>query len=130
MAPGAPSSTTSLAGRRTKRRREVRRPPPADLHQIGRRLNLRPVESMLGLADSGERWFSVPAKPRGSSNHVEAPPTFDSRGHDCPPGPRRDQIQNPKAGLKKALVHVAIFNALYLFGLIYLYGRSENPRLA
>jgi len=31
--------------------------------------------------------------------------------------------KNPKAGLKKALVHVAIFNALYLFGLIYLYGR-------
>jgi hypothetical protein len=31
--------------------------------------------------------------------------------------------KNPKAGLKKALVHVAIFNVMYLLGLIYLYGR-------
>jgi hypothetical protein len=31
--------------------------------------------------------------------------------------------KNPKVGLKKALLHVAIFNAFYLFGLLYLYGR-------
>jgi hypothetical protein len=31
--------------------------------------------------------------------------------------------KNPKVGLKRALVHVAIFNAFYLFGLLYLYGR-------
>jgi hypothetical protein len=31
--------------------------------------------------------------------------------------------KNPKAGLKKALVHVAIFNAFYLFVLLFLYGR-------
>ena len=31
--------------------------------------------------------------------------------------------KNPKVGLKKALVHVAIFNAFYLFVLLFLYGR-------
>ena len=33
------------------------------------------------------------------------------------------QSKNPKLGLKKALVHVAIFNAFYLFALLFLYGR-------
>jgi hypothetical protein len=33
------------------------------------------------------------------------------------------KTKNPKVGLKRALLHVAIFNAFYLFGLLYLYGR-------
>jgi hypothetical protein len=30
---------------------------------------------------------------------------------------------NPKKGLKKALVYMALFNLFYLFGLVFLYGR-------
>ncbi len=32
-------------------------------------------------------------------------------------------VKNGRVGLKKMLVQIAIFNAFYLFSLLYLYGR-------
>lgn len=37
---------------------------------------------------------------------------------------RAARIENPRAGLRKALIHIAVYNAAYCFGLLYLYGKS------
>jgi hypothetical protein len=31
--------------------------------------------------------------------------------------------KNPKKGLRKAIIYMLVFNAFYLFGLLFLYGR-------
>jgi hypothetical protein len=31
--------------------------------------------------------------------------------------------RSPKKGLRKTILYICVFNALYLFGLLYLYGR-------
>jgi hypothetical protein len=36
---------------------------------------------------------------------------------------RGAMAKNPKQGLKKTLVNMMVFNAIYLFGLMYLYAR-------
>jgi hypothetical protein len=36
---------------------------------------------------------------------------------------RAARAKNPRAGLKKALVNMMIFNAIYLFALLYVYNR-------
>jgi len=36
---------------------------------------------------------------------------------------RAATAKNPRAGLKKALVNMMVFNAVYLFALLYVYGR-------
>lgn len=36
---------------------------------------------------------------------------------------RAAKVKDPRRGLKKALTQVAIFNLMYLFFLLYLYGR-------
>ena len=43
---------------------------------------------------------------------------------------RAARIKNARAGLRKAVIHVGIFYALYLFGLMFLYGKSGSIHAA
>ncbi len=36
---------------------------------------------------------------------------------------RAARQKSPKRGLRKVVVQIAVFNALYLFGLLFIYGR-------
>jgi hypothetical protein len=36
---------------------------------------------------------------------------------------RAARLKNPKVGLKKTLVWLAVFNLFYVFALVYLFGR-------
>jgi hypothetical protein len=36
---------------------------------------------------------------------------------------RAANLKNPRVGLKKTLVNMAIFNAVYLFAIMYIYSR-------
>ena len=36
---------------------------------------------------------------------------------------RAANIKNPRKGLRKTLLHMAVFNFIYIFSVLYLYGR-------
>jgi len=39
---------------------------------------------------------------------------------------RAARIKDPRVGLRKLMIHMAVYGVLYVFGLVYLYGRSGS----